>query len=150
MQGQVPEWLGLLEKELEVVMKAGERHPRNYYGWEYARAVVRIVGERVSDEGNGMEDLIGESVEKVKGWCFMHPRDVSGWCLLVWLVERMGEGLDDGIVGKDQIAGKVMWEAQEFVRKYEWRGESMEWLLKNIERLTTDTPSRRFNSTKAL
>lgn len=36
----------LLEREMDVVMRAGERHPRNYYGWNYAREVCGMLGGR--------------------------------------------------------------------------------------------------------
>ncbi|KAL8969751.1 MAG: hypothetical protein Q9183_001848 [Haloplaca sp. 2 TL-2023] len=45
-----------LRKELEVVMKAGDSHPRNYYAWWYGRLLVRFLFEKEKSvaEGSGV------------------------------------------------------------------------------------------------
>lgn len=63
----------------------------------------------------------------------MHPRDISGWAFLVfWLREmRDGRGWGDES-SRGEMEGevkRVMWETRAWVRKYEWRGESVEWFL---------------------
>lgn len=107
----------LWDRELEVVMKAGERHPRNYYAWGYARDLLGELAE---------EGLARGAVGRVHRWCLQHPRDVSGWAFLEFLLREIG---DEGEVRR------VVWETREFVRKYEWRGESIEWFLKAVQRL---------------
>lgn len=116
---------GYWERELEVVMKAGERHPRNYYAWGYARDLLRELA------GEGLARGV---VGRVHRWCLQHPRDVSGWAFLEFLLREVdGEG--DGRTGGGEEATRVIWETKEFVRKYEWRGESIEWFLKSVQRL---------------
>ena len=134
----------LLEREMGVVMRAGERHPRNYYGWNYAREVLRMVKEvEALDEGKETAEGWGNGggwrrgmVEKVRGWCFLHPRDVSGWSFLVWLLEDWMKMSRCGGGGEDMVRDTLM-ETEAFVDKYEWRGESIEWFLKAVRRLGT-------------
>lgn len=131
----------LLEREVAVVMKAGERHPRNYYGWHYAREVWGLVTEVLEREGEvgGWGDRgrwMSEMVTTVKKWCFLHPRDVSGWSFLAWLLEDQMRMLGSMGRGEDIVKDTVM-ETEAFVAKYEWRGESIEWFLNTVRRLKT-------------
>ncbi|MDI1487206.1 MAG: hypothetical protein OHK93_006475 [Ramalina farinacea] len=132
----------LLEREMDVVMRAGERHPRNYYGWNYAREVCGMLGGEVLDkEEEAFDGSLGSGagwgmVEKVRGWCFLHPRDVSGWSFLVWWLEDWMKM--SGCVGRgEDMVEDIVMETEAFVAKYEWRGESIEWFLKAIRRLQT-------------
>lgn len=115
------------ERELEVVMKAGERHPRNYYAWGYARDLLR----ELAGEGRKW-GLARGGVGRVQRWCLQHPRDVSGWAFLEFLLREVGS---EGREGGEEEVRRVVWETREFVRKYEWRGESIEWFLKSVQRL---------------
>lgn len=128
-------------EELSVVMRAGERHPRNYYAWQYARVLFRIVeGKMGEGVGEGRGGLLGETVGRVKGWCFLHPRDISGWGFLMFLVQVMVEGkrMVGGDGGEEEVK-IVVRETREWVRKYEWKGESVEWFLKGVEQLGIET-----------
>jgi len=67
-------------KELSSVFKSGERHPKNYYAWQYARRLV----ERV----DGLEATL-DFAQRVKAWCCKHPSDISGWSCLFHLVPQV-------------------------------------------------------------
>ena len=125
------------KEELSIVLKAGERHPRNYYAWEYARHIFRIFGtfeegsrDVVSQRNNQI--ILVETLKTVHQWCLMHPRDISGWSFLVFLLVELrdevcrGRGAESGMEGEGR---RVVWETREWVRKYEWRGESVGWFL---------------------
>lgn len=127
--------------ELVMVMKAGERHARNYYAWQYARLLFSFVRfERTELVGRGHWDgeVLRDSVGLVRGWCLMHPRDISGWAFLVFLLEQLrDEGCGEGGKMKeleDEI-GISASETEEFARKYEWKGESIEWFLNAMKTL---------------
>ena len=135
---------GFWEGELVVVMKAGERHPRNYYAWQYARQLLSFVRSGRSGLGetrNRDRELLRDSVGLVHRWCLMHPRDISGWAFSVFLLEQLRDaGCDDGDkrkVFKDDV-GMVASETKEFARKYKWKGESIQWFLKAMEALDID------------
>lgn len=159
----------LVNKELAIVMKAGERHPRNYYAWNYARDIVRLgtptttstAGEEVSE---GEEEKEWEScVAKVHKWCLSHPRDISGWSFLLFLLLRTqhhpssltpppptadeakrkggeeAEMMDSAAGGEARKKGKkeatireIFARTRDFVEKYGWEGESIEWFLGSI------------------
>lgn len=129
-------------RELHVVMKAGERHPRNYYAWNYARQLFGIVRCFVGRVGDYRNLLIVTSGE-VHRWCLMQPRDISGWAFLgFWLEnvrdqERRREHLrsSDGLVKIEGEVGRVAKGTRAWVKKYDWKGESVEWFLKALEEL---------------
>lgn len=125
------------DEELGVVMKAGERHPRNYYAWDYARDLLReLAGWQGQGGGDGRrKGLARGGLGEVHRWCLQHPRDVSGWAFLEFLLREIcGEG--EGQMGGGEVeVTRVVWETREFVRKYEWRGGSIEWFLKSVQRV---------------
>ncbi|KAF1922072.1 hypothetical protein BDU57DRAFT_554046 [Ampelomyces quisqualis] len=67
-------------RELVSVCKSGERHPKNYYAWQYARSLVNRV--------DGMEATI-DFAHVVKDWCCQHPSDTSGWSCLLFLIPKI-------------------------------------------------------------
>lgn len=66
--------------ELKSVCKSGERHPNNYYAWQYAR--------RLEERIDGMDATL-EFTQTVKDWCCRHPSDTSGWSCLLHLIPKV-------------------------------------------------------------
>lgn len=66
--------------ELRSVCKSGERHPKNYYAWQYARKLVMMV--------DGM-DATFEFARSIKDWCCKHPSDISGWSCLTFIIPHV-------------------------------------------------------------
>ena len=138
---------GFWERELVIVMKAGERHARNYYAWQYARRLfsfvcsegAELVGRKRLDRRS-----LRESIGLVHGWCLMHPRDISGWAFGVFLLEQLrgagdaGYGEEDERKGLEDDIGRFASETKDFVRKYQWRGESIQWFLESMKTLGID------------
>ncbi|KAI4241486.1 MAG: hypothetical protein LQ352_007438, partial [Teloschistes flavicans] len=165
---------GVVAAEMDIVMQAGERHARNYYAWNYARDVVRWAraaaeagrGHAEEPAGEGMRGMVGwesdmeeeeeaeeeewkDRVAKVHRWCLAHPRDISGWSFLLFLLDHTpssrtsqggrtanGEEAEVAAVGGKRkqeitIRDDIFARTQGFVRKYAWRGESIEWFLKS-------------------
>lgn len=134
---------GFWEAELAIVRKAGERHGRNYYAWQYARQIFDLVcsaGSEPVERRHLVQGLLRDSIGPVRRWCLMHPRDISGWTFLFSLVERLrDEGCNGEVQGEvgDEI-GRSVWETREFTGKFEWKGESVDWFLKAINTLNND------------
>ena len=131
---------GFWDKELVIVMKAGERHPRNYYAWQYARQLLSFIRTECSElvERRCMDrEWLRNIVGLVRRWCLMHPRDISGWNFLAFSLEQQrNEGCDAG----DRSAfgheiGISALETKDFAGKYEWKGESIAWFLKAMKTL---------------
>ena len=119
-------------------MAAGERHAQNYHAWEHARQVWRLLSDdRIREEREECEeigpfkvDIPQESLATLHQWCLMHTRDISGWAFLVfWLRAAFNEAT--GL----QEARKVVEKTKEFVKKYDWKGESVEWFLETMGEL---------------
>lgn len=124
------------DKELAIVTKAGERHPSNYYAWQYARELFCLIqSERSGNMEGRLWDgaLSRDRLALMHRWCLMHPRDISGWAFLVFLLERLRSGRrNEGAkrrVVEDEIR-RCTSETRDFAVKYEWKGECVDWFLK--------------------
>ncbi|KAI4267544.1 MAG: hypothetical protein LQ337_008298, partial [Flavoplaca oasis] len=128
-----------VKKELQIVMIAGERHPRNYYAWSYARDAIRMSTRTMRNERRK------ECVKMIHQWCLMHPRDISGWAFLVFLLDQRDHfaGTEKSL-DADKIAEDVFAKTRDFVRKFGWKGESVEWFLDAAKHLgiQSDKPDR--------
>ncbi|KAI4162569.1 MAG: hypothetical protein LQ342_003800 [Letrouitia transgressa] len=133
-----------LETELAIVMKAGERHARNYYAWDYARQLFGLFSKKgdFCESNISKEEWITStrvmSITTVHKWCLVHPRDISGWAFLTFLigqdVQSPGSKRTEGKEGdRDQdMSENIIRITKEFIRKFKLRGESVEWFLKVI------------------
>jgi hypothetical protein len=81
-------------RELEVVQRSAEVHPRNYYAWDYARRAV------IADGG----EVGVETVETHLSFCWRHAADVGVWMFLGFLLERV----------RDVVVEKVLEEVMRF------------------------------------
>ena len=141
----------ILTEELGTVMQAGERHPKNYYSWNYARQIVRLLGPdpqsnseislSLSWERNDTQIVLLKQMKIVHHWCLAHPRDISGWAFLVFVVNQIRTSAIKSAAsrGSDEIAVDpgiklIIEETKDFVRRFDWRGESIYWFLWEISR----------------
>lgn len=126
--------------DLSIVMKSGDRHPRNYYAWNYCRQLYKLLSDM--DDTKVSEDVMLHSITVVQKWCLSHPRDISGWSFLLFLIkERTDRSClqnDGKSIGLDDEVQRILWQTEEFVRKYGWRGESIEYFLKWATQLQRD------------
>lgn len=157
----------LWSSELPIILKAGERHPRNYYSWDYARQLLDTLAsndDAYFEIGKGAPELTEvemrkclaeNSVAEVQKWCFAHPRDISGWTFLAFLLREMrchgtlpttanstAVVMDDDLsqeakrvgtaMANEDASQRVVAETKEFVKKFGWKGASVEWFLKSM------------------
>ncbi|KAF2013868.1 hypothetical protein BU24DRAFT_464595 [Aaosphaeria arxii CBS 175.79] len=101
--------LDFSRKELSAVYKSGERHPKNYYAWQYARTLVtHLVGSQESvtetqqERADFLSVFIKETVDSTKSWCCSHPSDISGWSFLLFLL-RMSPSKSNGNLLADVV-----------------------------------------------
>lgn len=90
----------------KVVLVAGDRHPRNYYAWLHARALMNYMDW--SQEAPKAQ-LLRSLVE----WCIRHHDDCSGWAFLQSLFLTPGR-YDDAAVSAVflevlRLAGLLHW-----------------------------------------
>ncbi|KAL8733361.1 MAG: hypothetical protein Q9166_002185 [cf. Caloplaca sp. 2 TL-2023] len=142
----------LLMKEMEIVMVAGERHARNYYAWEYARQMTRTCMGSLTREMEEFRKLEDEPLDRrvweqctrmIHQWCLMHPRDISGWSFLVFLMDRRslfgGLELGEASNAMKNTIRDIFQKTFDFVEKYNWKGESIEWFLKSAGHFQLDS-----------
>lgn len=99
--------------ELDVVLRAGELHPRNYYAFSYARELHRVLATVVGVEG-GFEVLARSVITQFLDWCLAHPRDISGWMFALDLLEAIQDGSDrvESIKRVVRFALDVGWDGE--------------------------------------
>ena len=122
--------------QLRITMTAGERHSKNYHAWEYARQVSRLLFPVKPVKGRGIADvknschsnILRQSFAITHQWCLMHPTDISGWA---FLASQLFEFPDQTIAVQE--ASKVIGNTRDFVRKFDWKGESVCWFLRTME-----------------
>ena len=109
-----------VKEEMGVVLRAAEKKMGNYHAFMYARRVVEM----------SSEDVIGKDVvERIKGWCLAHPRDVSAWAFLAFLLTRQGV---ISVVGGEELVRNVREAVEEFVQRVGWEGESIAGFLRAV------------------
>ena len=124
--------------ELAIIMLAGDRHPRNYYAWNYARRLFRFLSYRISSEAAIDPTLLTtETTEQVQKWCFQHPRDISGWTFLAFLFEQ--HTLCQGLSAEENesvrgLKESVVADTEEWIGSFAWEGESVEWFLRTMKK----------------
>ncbi|KAJ5134025.1 hypothetical protein N7448_000953 [Penicillium atrosanguineum] len=113
------ELLKLERAELDIVLRAGELHPKNYYAFNYMRRLHLLLANTSTD----VTDCVSWTVELARilinptlDWCLANPRDISGWAFGKYLLEQVPE---------QQVRGESVSRALRFARDVGWEGESL-------------------------
>lgn len=149
----------LYTRELQTVMRAADRHPRNYYAWGYARALfthLTIIQPSKHPTPTSPIPSLSSSLAlsilpSIHNWCMTHPRDISGWTFLLFLIQRLGlelglgpeptpftssgfspEDIDLQNAAKREVDG-ILRATTEAAEKFAWRGESVRWFLRSLD-----------------
>jgi hypothetical protein len=120
--------LNSIQAELSAVMKAGERHPKNYYAWQYARRLFGKVSKLYSDEikhvwEGSYQNAMSTSAVLVMEWCCKHPSDISGWSFLHFNLN---------MVDSSRARAEVVKSVIDFAIKLELEQESIWTFLRTI------------------
>lgn len=102
------ELLSILSTELDVVLRAGELHPRNYYAFSHIRQVSVLLLEKGASWDPSM-------IDRVIDWCLAHPRDISGWSFAVYIL--------DSSTRQSQLS--ALEKVTQFALGVGWEGESL-------------------------
>ncbi|KAI9712630.1 MAG: hypothetical protein M1812_006810 [Candelaria pacifica] len=116
------DWDEVYITELTLVMKAGERHPKNYYAWDYARRLFRIFKhqEQVSSQNAVLKRIIRESISIIHGWCLSHADDISGWGFLIYLISYSSDNME--------IIVQTLRRTLDLAFSFQWSHESL-WVF---------------------
>lgn len=148
--------------ELQIVMRAADRHPRNYYAWGYARALfthLTTFPPNKHPTPNSPYPCLSLSLSLslafsvlplIHNWCMTHPRDISGWTFLVFLIQSLGLGPEpepppqpasfrqvspEDIDKQHAVKGdvnRIVNATADAAEKFGWRGESVRWFLRSV------------------
>ncbi|PYH36549.1 uncharacterized protein BO87DRAFT_374893 [Aspergillus neoniger CBS 115656] len=104
----------VLKKELSVVLRSGELHPKNYYGFTYIRQLLDILSSCDDDQGDVSARLAALLIPEVLDWCIAHPSDISGWMFTLRLLDwaRDEKTKADSIDRVLRFALNVGWEGE--------------------------------------
>ncbi|KAJ5882119.1 Protein prenyltransferase [Penicillium soppii] len=110
-----PELLSLQRSELDVVLRAGELHPKNYYAFSYMRQLGVVLTDAAEDEDWNTESA-RSVVDRVIDWCLANPRDISGWSFAVHVLED---------IPSEDIQVQALGKVTRFALSVGWEGESL-------------------------
>lgn len=113
----------ILYSELSIVLRAGELHPRNYYAFNYMRQLhhtILLHPGITTNEDKGRDVASPSLLDNTVSWCQAHPRDISGWMFVLYLLE---EGLPDR--DRRDVQTCVINMVVQFALDIGWVGESL-------------------------
>ncbi|KAI0513215.1 hypothetical protein F5B22DRAFT_637340 [Xylaria bambusicola] len=99
-----------------VVMVAGERHPRNYVAWQHARFLL-----------HHDPSLSATVAVDAKAFCLKNHSDISGWTFLSDCIARIQDETDRALV-RSSVLDDVLTMTQSF----RWTNESVWAFLRTI------------------
>jgi hypothetical protein len=108
-------------EEVTVALRAGERHPCNYYAFAYLRQFQRLMTSLpVQAESFDKEETFAfiseQLVDITLAWCLSHLRDISGWMFLLHV-------LDSSSQTERQKA--VLEKVVNFALQIHWQGQAL-------------------------
>lgn len=127
--------LKLQRNELDIVLRAGELHPKNYYAFTYMRNFHSFIRQLIQDQSD--EDASHVDVEPERGsttavlidqtlkWCQTNPRDISGWTFAIYLLDQSGDF---------DIRAESLRRVLRFALDIGWKGESLWTFIDQMSR----------------
>lgn len=120
----------LQRTELDVVLRAGELHPKNYYAFSYMRQLDVLLAatvEKTTGQSTWETHSAQSVVERVVAWCLASPRDISGWSFCLYVLRNIPE---------QRSRVNTLERVVKFALNVGWEGESL-WTF-------VDQASRQF------
>lgn len=111
--------LKLERAEFDIVLRAGELHPKNYYAFSYMRQLHSLLANTladVRDRSGWTEKLARVLLNPVLDWCLANPKDISGWIFGKYLLDNVPEL---------QVRADAISRVLRFARDVGWEGESL-------------------------
>jgi hypothetical protein len=120
--------LRLQRTELDIVLRAGELHPKNYYAFNYMRQLNMLLAATVEKTEPSTWATCSQSViGRVVDWCLANPRDISGWSFSLYMLSNTPE---------QHSRVNALERVVKFALNVGWEGESL-WTF-------VDQASRQF------
>ncbi len=122
--------------ELEVIMRAGDRHPKNYYAWAYARRLLDFLAQKdlTAASDTPLQSWAACSARRMLDWCLGHPTDISGWSFLLYLLKKLPDGT--------ALQTSIFEKAWDFRCRLSWDGEALWWFLRTVLAMEGTMPAK--------
>ncbi|MCJ1246085.1 hypothetical protein MMC30_003289 [Trapelia coarctata] len=130
-----------IRSELTTILSAASRHKSNYHAFHYGRRLLSLLSPSSPPTHPSLPDPffilssaeLEDVVQEVRKWCLAHPRDISGWGFLAWLLRWGVEGKEGtGDTHWRDVVYREVKKVEEFVRRVGWKGASVEWFLREV------------------
>ncbi|KAJ5757908.1 uncharacterized protein N7511_006602 [Penicillium nucicola] len=108
--------LQLHQSELEVVLRAGELHPKNYYAFNYMRQLTALLVKRMTVDLDWNVEATISVVDRTFEWCLANPRDISGWSFGIYELS---------CVSDHAVQAHALEKVLTFALSVGWEGESL-------------------------
>ncbi|KAI1132156.1 hypothetical protein F5Y10DRAFT_6339 [Nemania abortiva] len=118
-----------------VIMVAGERHPRNYVAWQHARFLL--------DHDSNLAATVAFDV---KAFCLRNHSDISGWAFLSDCITRIQD-----TETRRSACSSILEDALSIAESFRWTNESAWVFLRTIvaREPVNEQESKRFTTTNA-
>jgi hypothetical protein len=93
-----PAWVDMEPRDfhkkeaIQVVVMSGDRHPKNYYAWDFMRWWYKNHTDLLTLSNDGYRTIRRDTWNEIldhKSWCLRHVSDISMWSFLLWFLTRM-------------------------------------------------------------
>lgn len=135
-------------REWGIILKSAERHPKNYYAWQYARRLVAGQSDHAGHfyarkeryaELSPNYDIVDLSADMVHDWCIRNPSDTSAWSFYYFLLSCFD--------AKKDTLGEFVYQSIERAHSFRWKHESFWVFLRTViadSKLTSQTERTKY------
>jgi len=121
----------VIDRELKCIATvAAERHPRNYYAWDYMRWLISRVRDLSAAQISGALYAPLDTralTAHFRDWCLKHPSDTSGWSFLLWLMT-----IQKPSVEATSTCTSTFTIVLDLTMSFRWRNESVWVFLRTL------------------
>lgn len=101
---------------IDVVMVAGQRHPRNYVAWQHARLLL--------DHDTSLAVKIAFDV---KEFCLRNHSDISGWSFLSHCIDSI-----ENQESRGSVCSSILYDVISMTESFRWTNESVWVFLRTV------------------
>jgi hypothetical protein len=129
---QTQDYESLFTSEMWAIMKSAERHPNNYYAWQYGRKF--LLGLLKLENCNQPLPILQKVHDLINVWCLSNPSDTSGWTFLAFVLSN--------VPTDPSTSSKVIESVMGFASKTAWKKEALWVFLRDIASDESILPSK--------
>jgi hypothetical protein len=121
-----------LNHEISIILRSAERHQHNYYAWQYARRLIKLLAPVLAKNKSTDTRVKTGLMDEIFAWCLQHPSDTSGWSCLLFLMQQS--------TSNTQQVTLIMHKTADFASSVRWKKEALGHFLRTTLLLTNVVP----------